>query len=111
MDHDTYLMLERVEKKLDALTLIASQLWAEVKLTRDSLTLIGANIMQELDALQAQVTAIAGVEDSAIALLNGLSQRLIAAAADPAQVNAIAQALGAKSAELAAAVVANTPAE
>lgn len=46
----------RIESKLDALSsLVTNQ---------------GAHIMQELDDLQAQVTVINSVEDSAIALLN-----------------------------------------
>jgi uncharacterized protein YigA (DUF484 family) len=65
----------------------------------------------ELDALTAQVAETNDVEQSAIVLLNGLAAQLAAIANDPAAIAALADSLHVKSDELAAAVVANTPAE
>jgi outer membrane murein-binding lipoprotein Lpp len=66
-----------------------------------------------LDELTAKVTANSAVVDSAVELLNGLKERLDAAIAsgDPAELEALSASLGADTAELAAAVAANTPAE
>lgn len=71
-----------------------------------------------LDALAAQVTATTDVEDSAIALINGIAARIQAAvdaaiaggasAADLAPVTDEIAALKAKTDALAAAVQANT---
>jgi len=107
MEHDIFLRLDTVEAKLDAiLTAVATLSSANSA----AFTSLGAHIMQELDDLQAKVTEINTVEESAIALLNGLSAQLTAAAGNPAQVQAIADSLSAESAKLAAAVAANTPA-
>ncbi len=67
----------------------------------------------QFDALVAQVRAHKTVVDSAIALIRGLVVKLnecVASGADPAAVQALADELSAKSAELAAAVQENTPA-
>jgi hypothetical protein len=66
-----------------------------------------------LDALTEQVTAIETVADSAITLLNGISQQLKDALAsnDPTAVQALSDRLAAQSQELADAITANTPAE
>lgn len=81
---------------------------ASDKLDRIIITLRA--IMANLSALQAAVEAENTVIDSAITLLNGLAEALRAAATDPAAVQALADEVGAKSAALAAAVQANTPA-
>lgn len=72
-----------------------------------------------LDALAAQVTATTDVEDSAIALINGIAARIQAAvdaaiaggatAADLAPVTDEIALLKAKTDALSAAVAANTP--
>jgi hypothetical protein len=69
-------------------------------------------IMAALDDLTAQVARNSDVEDSAIALLQGLKKALDAAIAsgNPAALTALSTQLGAKTDALAAAVVANTPA-
>ena len=66
-----------------------------------------------LEDLTAKVAANSAVVDSAVELLNGLKERLDAAIAsgDPAELEALSASLGADTAELAAAVAANTPAE
>jgi hypothetical protein len=64
----------------------------------------------DLTALTAAVAADTDVDNSAIILLNQLSQMLKDAATDPQAIADIAAALDANSAALAAAVVANTPA-
>lgn len=67
-----------------------------------------------LAELKAKVEAEATVVNSAVTLINGLSQQLkdaLAAGADPAAIQAIADELDAQSAALASAVAANTIAE
>ena len=66
----------------------------------------------ELDNLTAQVAANSEVIDSAIVLIQGIKAALDAAIAggNPAALQSLSDALGAKDAELAAAVEANTPA-
>lgn len=65
----------------------------------------------ELQALQAQVSASDEVMDSAILLINGLADKLDAAQGDPAALAALTEELRSSSSDLAAAVVENTPAE
>lgn len=66
----------------------------------------------ELDALKAAVARVKTVEDSAVALLQGLKQKLDEAIAsgDPAALQALSDTLGQDSDALAAAVASNTPA-
>lgn len=64
----------------------------------------------ELDKLQTDVQRTKDVEDSAILLLQGLSTQIAALRNDPAALTALSESLNAKADELAAAVVANTPA-
>lgn len=63
-------------------------------------------IMAVLDDLTAQVNANNAGIDSAIALIAGLRQAIIDAGTDPTKLQALVDALAAKDAELAAAVVA-----
>lgn len=67
-------------------------------------------IMADLTSLETQVKANTDVEASAILLLQGLAAQLAAAATDPAKVQALADQLKASADNLAAAIVANTPA-
>ncbi len=71
------------------------------------------HMAQELDDLKAAVAAETEVTQSAIALLNGLKAKLDAAiaAGDPAALKALSDSLGKDTADLAAAVTANTPSE
>jgi hypothetical protein len=73
---------------------------------------LGDNMAGELDALKTQVQANSDVIDSAVLLIQGIKAALDAAIAsnDPAALTALSASLGAKDAELAAAVAANTPA-
>lgn len=71
----------------------------------------------EMDALQVSVENTKTVEDSAIALIEGvaaqiktLSDELAAEGVDNTKIAALSAELDAKSAALAAAVTANTPA-
>lgn len=66
-------------------------------------------IMADLSALQTAVEATTTVEQSAIELLGQLAQMLRDAATDPAAIQALATQLDSKKAELADAVVQNTP--
>lgn len=66
--------------------------------------------MSLLSDLQADVAAEDTVIDSAVALLKGLKDALDAAGTDPVALAALKTDLEAKTAALAAAVAANTPA-
>lgn len=65
----------------------------------------------DLARLTAAVERDNTVNQSAITLLNNLSQMLRDAANDPAAINALADQLDAQQQALADAVVANTPAQ
>ena len=67
-------------------------------------------IMSTIDDLQAAVTAEDTVIDSAITLINGIPALIAAAGVDPAKLAALQTDITAKSAALAQAVAANTPA-
>ena len=64
-----------------------------------------------LQDLVADVQSLKTVDDSVVALLNGLSQQLkdAIAANDPAAIQAVADAIEGETARLATAVAANTP--
>lgn len=66
--------------------------------------------MAELDDLTAQVAANRTVIDSALALINGIADRIKAAGVDPAKLSALTADLKSEDDALAAAVTANTPA-
>lgn len=65
----------------------------------------------QLDALTAEVARNTSVDQSAIALLNGLSQQISDLKNDPAALQALADSLSSSSNDLAAAVLQNTPAQ
>jgi hypothetical protein len=65
---------------------------------------------QEMDALTAEVKVNTDLDDSIVALLNGLSAQILDAAGDRTKATALAGELKAKSEALAAAITANTPA-
>jgi len=69
-----------------------------------------SKIMALLDDLTAQVTRNADVEKSAVLLLQGLKQKLDEAGTDPSKLKALSDQLAATDDDLAAAIVANTPA-
>ena len=64
----------------------------------------------EMDALVTAVNENTSLDDSVIALLNGLSAQILDAAGDKAKATALAAEVQAKSAAVAAAIAANTPA-
>lgn len=66
---------------------------------------------KEMTDLQAEVAETETVVASAIVLLKGLSERIKEAGTDPVKLRALTSQLDAKNAELAAAIVENTPAE
>jgi hypothetical protein len=66
--------------------------------------------MADLTALTNQVTANVDVEASAVQLLSNLSALLVAAKNDPVAIQALADQLKSSGDALAAAIVANTPA-
>ena len=86
--------LSPVLTKLDAiLTLLSQQ---------------GVAMSAELDALTVKVQETTTIEQSAIELLNGLSVQIASLKTDPAALQALADQLSSKSAELAAAIQANS---
>src|SRR5258705_13454390 len=95
MDRELKHELGRLRWRLDFL--IMEQHLQEVRM---------ANV---LDALVAQVTETLTVEQSALVLIQGIADRISAAAADPVLVASLAAQLHASAAALSDAVVANTP--
>lgn len=67
--------------------------------------------MAELDRLRTEVAETTTVAQSAITLLRGLKAKLDAAIGNDAALKALADELDAKTNELSAAIVENTPAE
>lgn len=102
MQHDVFLALEALGRKLDRVIALLSNLIVK-----------GAVMAQELDDLTAEVTRNTEVDASARALLTGLSAKLDAAiaAGNPAAIQDLANSLRASNDTLAAAVTANTPVE
>ena len=99
--------LQAINDKMDRILTTLDQVKAQEKI-----------MSAELEALEAQVKENEEVEQSALVLINGLADRVkeladevAAAGADPAKLVALAAELDASAANLAAAVVANTPAE
>lgn len=91
--------LKRVERKIDSVRLAQQQ------------QALGDLIMSaQLDALTEQVTQNTDTEASAIQLLTNLHDLLVAAGTDPAKLDALKQQLATSKDQLAAAIVANTPA-
>lgn len=90
---------QRIERSLDAIKAALSTIHQQ-----------GKHMSQELDDLTAQVTRNSEVEASALALINGIADRIAAAGVDPAKLTALTAELRAKDDELSAAVTANTPA-
>ena len=84
----------------------------EVKLAEilAAITKLEKHMANELDELTSRVTASGDATDSAVLLLNGLKARLDAAGTDPVALKALSDALGTNTDELAAAILANTPA-
>lgn len=63
----------------------------------------------QIVALTQRVAEVESVDQSAIVLIQGLATQIAAIKDDPVAIQALADRLNAKSAELAAAVTANTP--
>lgn len=64
--------------------------------------------MAVLDQLKTQLAANKDAIDSAVALINGIADRIARAGVDPAELGALVAELRAKDKELADAVLANT---
>ncbi len=67
--------------------------------------------MAELDDLTAQAQANHDLEESAVLVINGLAAKITAAGTDPAKLQALTTELKGSATDLAAAIVANTPAD
>lgn len=68
-------------------------------------------LMAELDDLTVQVKKNEEVEAAAVVLIQGIAAKLEAAKSDPIKIQALSNELKTSADALAAAVVANTPAE
>lgn len=77
----------------------------------ESLATNQEKIMALIDDLAADVAAQTTVEKSAVTLLNNLSAQLAAAGTDPVKLQAIKDQLDSNTADLAAAITSNTPAD
>jgi peptidoglycan hydrolase CwlO-like protein len=91
--------------------------WREVKhligalhLRLEQIEQIERKIMAQLDDLITQVKANEDVEASAVALINGLAEKLQSAGTDTAKLQALQTEMKGSADKLAAAVAANTPA-
>lgn len=90
---------------LDEVKTTLDQIMAAVRVLQERIM----DMTAELTTLQDQVTETLSVEQSAIILIQGLADQIAAIKDDPAAIQALADSLHAKSDELAAAVIANTP--
>jgi ABC-type transporter Mla MlaB component len=104
---------ERVLRKLDAILAVAQRSERKV----DHAVRLLQNVvvtqeveMKELDDLETEVAQVKTVDESALALIQGLAAQLASAGTDPAKLKALRDGLAASSDALAAAVAANTPA-
>lgn len=95
--------LARMERRLAALARAIDRNTVNDTITRET-------FMADFTALHAEVEANGDAVASAVTLLTDLSDRLIDAADDPVEIQAIAAELASQSTALAEAVVANTPA-
>jgi ABC-type transporter Mla subunit MlaD len=112
MNHDTYVLLSRIEKKVDGILSLAARLLASSARREGELHEMSLNI----DALTAAVENEVTVETSAISLIQGLAtqiQDLINQSGDtvnPTILQALVDKMTASQGLLAAAVKANTEA-
>ena len=88
-----------------------TQALARIEASLSRLQLQGSLMANELERLTTEVSETNTAIDSAILLLEKLSQLIRDNAGDPAALAKLADDLDAKGQALAAAVVANTPAE
>lgn len=100
MGHQIIQHMQRIEGKVD-------QLNARIS----GLTLGVREMALDLSAVEAEVSQNSDAVDSATTLLGTLADEIRATAGDPAKVAELASRLDANTARLAAAVVANTPAD
>lgn len=84
---------------------------SEVKAALTTLNQRSLQMSQELDQLEQEVSRNTEVDQSAITLLTGLAAQIEALKTDPVKLQALADSLRGSSDALAAAVVANTPAQ
>jgi ATP adenylyltransferase/5',5'''-P-1,P-4-tetraphosphate phosphorylase II len=68
-----------------------------------------SQISDAIDALETKITNLTTVEQSAVALLNGLAQQIRDNANAPAKLNELAAKIDSDASDLASAVSANTP--
>jgi len=98
---------QKLHRKLDAILIMLSGMKSEIA----ALTLKQEQAMTDLTALTAEVERNTAVDQSAIALLTGLAAQIEALKTDPVALQALADTMKGSSDALAAAVLANTPAQ
>ena len=98
---------EKLHRKLDAILILLSGLGSKI----EALITKQEHVMTDLTALTAEVERNTAVDQSAIALLTGLAAQIEALKTDPAALQALADTMRGSSDALAAAVLANTPAQ
>ena len=100
-------VFERIMQRFDMIDQILKCLEGKLRV----ITHQQEKMMSDLSEIQAEVTRNTEVDQSAITLLNGLAAQIEQIKTDPAAIQALANELRASSDDLAAAVVANTPAQ
>ena len=101
-DLSSWLLLQTLDMFNDRLASIEAKL--------DSITRRAKAMSLVLDNLKAQVARNTSLEQSAIALIQGLAQQIRDAAGDPAALAELATNLETSATSLSDAIVANTPA-
>lgn len=97
--NNPFTALDRIERKLDRLLVLAGAITNKETL-----------VMADVTKIQADVAAQNTVVGSVVTLLQQLKTSLDAAGTDPAALAALSQQIEANTQALSAAVVANTPA-
>jgi chromosome segregation ATPase len=97
---------KHLNDKIDSILILFTRIESSLAV----LTMKQEQVMADLTALTAEVERNTAVDQSAIALLNGLAAQIEALKTDPVALQNLADTMRGSSDELAAAVAANTPA-
>jgi hypothetical protein len=100
------LAFQRINAKLDTLLGRLDQDTTEQTANAHLETLL----MAKIDDLEAEVTKVGTVQESAITLINDIAQQLRDSRANDPRIQAVIDSLDQRATALAAAVTANTPA-
>jgi hypothetical protein len=103
-------LFERQSRQLDDMAGRLARIEQAIRINTVNDTITRRILMADFTALYDEVESNGDAVDSAVTLLNSLSEQLVDAADDPEEIRAIAAQLGDNSTRLAEAVTANTPA-